>query len=919
MIDLNKKSRHWTAFLLAFGIGLIVFIPLALYNGGIFVYYGDYNSQQIPFYWHVHEAVRNGQWGWDWLTDLGANFIGSYSFYELFSPFFWLTVPFPVKMVPYMMAPLLALKTGCAALTSYFYLQRFTKNNWTTVAGSLLYAFSGFTTYNIFYNHFHEPIVFFPLLLIGLEDLLVDNKKGRLLFAVAINAIVNYWFFIMEAIFVVIYFFVRMTCWKLTWKQYLSKLVSVAVEAVLGLMIAMAVIVPSVLAIAGNPRTSFVDSLPNGYGALVYGYSQRPAAIFTSFFLPPEKVSSPNVWSKAEGKWSSIAAWLPMVSMSGVIGVWLSARKNWLKRLTIMLAVMAMIPGLNAVFIMLNNTFYTRWFYMFVLVMIAATVIAIENTSIDLRRGLKWTMIITMVIVLGVGLIPVWENGKLKSIGAMARPLEFWIWAIVAVAGLIVFAVLCKRLRGTDKMGRVLTIALAIFCAIYVPGYMWITKGLENKERDDWFLDHTVRLQEQMKLPAEGYYRTDVFKSGSNYHMIWGMPPLTTFNSIVPASIMEFYPAIGVERYVNSLPDEEVYGIRGFLSVQFVLRKTNAGEPPMEGYTLTQTLNDYNVYRNENYIPMGYMYDYYLTEDEFYQIPEDKRHLALVRAMILNEEQEKKYHLTLRHIKVPKKTTLIYKYYVEDCNARKEMTGQRFEITDTGFRSIVDSPKENLMFFSVPYDEGWSAKVNGVPTEIERVNVSFMAVPIGEGVSEIVFTYKTPGLKLGIAISLVGIGGAVIYLTLVIMQKKRKTVSEGVGGAADNVDAIKVAPKWPKLPPNYLDERQCVPHGFMENLPFIRDLVDQKFAELEARQKEQTPATMNDEDGESEQSRVDGVSSAVPTLESIEQLKRTHDALCFMKVDYGDTAVSADVSDAGASDVPNVPIEDSDSTYDSNA
>ena len=50
-------------------------------NKGYFFFYGDFNVQQIPFYKLAHEAVRSGSLFWNWYTDLGANFIGSYSFY----------------------------------------------------------------------------------------------------------------------------------------------------------------------------------------------------------------------------------------------------------------------------------------------------------------------------------------------------------------------------------------------------------------------------------------------------------------------------------------------------------------------------------------------------------------------------------------------------------------------------------------------------------------------------------------------------------------------------------------------------------------------------------------------------------------------------------------------------------------------
>ena len=161
----RRERWHLKAFLLGFGVSVIFFLPFILYDQGYFLYYGDFNVQQVPFYQMIHDAIRSGNFFWSWTTDLGANTIGSYTFYLLGSPFFWLTLPFPSHAVPYLMGPLLMLKMGCASLTAYLYLKRYVRNQNTALIGAMLYAFSGYSIYNIFFNHFHEAIIFFPLLL----------------------------------------------------------------------------------------------------------------------------------------------------------------------------------------------------------------------------------------------------------------------------------------------------------------------------------------------------------------------------------------------------------------------------------------------------------------------------------------------------------------------------------------------------------------------------------------------------------------------------------------------------------------------------------------------------------------------------------------------------------------------------------
>lgn len=95
--------------------------------------------------------------GWNHLTDLGVNFIGSYSFYLLGSPFFWLTIPFPGEWLQYLMGPLFILKFGCASLSGYIYLHRYAKNPNTALLASLLYAFSATPSTTSFSIIFTKP------------------------------------------------------------------------------------------------------------------------------------------------------------------------------------------------------------------------------------------------------------------------------------------------------------------------------------------------------------------------------------------------------------------------------------------------------------------------------------------------------------------------------------------------------------------------------------------------------------------------------------------------------------------------------------------------------------------------------------------------------------------------------------------
>ena len=61
--DSTPKEKYLLLFAVAFIGMMISFIPSMIVNQGIFLYYGDVNSQQMMFYQHCHDAVRSGNIG----------------------------------------------------------------------------------------------------------------------------------------------------------------------------------------------------------------------------------------------------------------------------------------------------------------------------------------------------------------------------------------------------------------------------------------------------------------------------------------------------------------------------------------------------------------------------------------------------------------------------------------------------------------------------------------------------------------------------------------------------------------------------------------------------------------------------------------------------------------------------------------
>ena len=784
-----QKEKKLSTFIIALFCAAALFVPYMILDEGYFIFYGDFNVQQIPFYQTCHEAIKSGNISWSWLTDLGSNFIGSYSFYLLGSPFFWLTIPFSNWFVPYLMGPLLILKFACAALTAYLYIRRFTKTAEAARLGGLLYAFSGFSIYNIFFNHFHEAIIFLPLLLLAFEMLITENKRGVFALAVALCAVSNYFFFFGMAVFTVIYFFVRLSTGAI--KVKFSRFAAIVLEAVLGVGIACALLLPAVFAIVDNSR---VSNTQLGWNAIMYGKEQIYLNVIQCFFFPPDIPARPVFFPGAEVKWSSLGGWLPVFSMVGVFAWFTSRKKSWLKRIIGICAFMAMVPVLNSAFYAFNSSYYARWFYMPILMMSLATVMLTEDRSADWSSGFKWVFGITAAMALVIGFFPQKdENGDIiyglytQSSDNMYT-LRFWIACLIAIVSLLILYLILGLLRkNRTAFYKTATVCVCIVSVIY--GNVFISQGRSHSyAQKEVVIDQLI--EGEVGLENSDQYRVDTYSGVDNTSMFLGLPGINAFHSVVPASIMEFYKYVGEKRDVGSRPEVDNYALRPLLSVKYVLNRTGGesfvnenGETKMPGYTYVNTDGGYYIYKNDNYIPYGFSYDYYMSKDFCDSYNEENRAGLMLKGILLSNEQIEKYGYMMTDLNevvnettdgYQDKTTLSFseEAYSYDCAKLADTAAYSFETDNSGFTAKVTRNKESLVFFSVPFDEGWTATVNGKEAEIEKVNVGFMAVKVPEGASTIRFDYATPGLKAGIVISGGSLAILLIYILLFTAYKK---------------------------------------------------------------------------------------------------------------------------------------------------
>lgn len=791
----SEKKYYQKSFFYALIMAAALFLPFVIIDGGYFIFYGDYNAQQIPFFKHCVEAVHNGTLGWDWSTDLGANFFGSYTYYTLGSPFFWFMTLFPASFSPYLMAPLLCVKFGLISLFAFTFIRRFVAKPHSALIGGLLFAFSSFNLYNVFFQ-FQDAFMYFPLLLVGLEEFVVNKRRGLFALVVAANCLANYFFFIGECVFLAVYFIIRCAMDK-RFRVSLKEFLQLAAESVIGVLIAGILFVPSIYQVLDVPRST---NILKNWNFLFYSNEQRYGLLLESFFFPPEVAARNNMFTEANAKWSSVALYLPLFSMAGVIAFIKGAKKHWARTLLFVCLFMAFIPGLNAAFTLFNDNYYTRWFYMPELFCCLATVYTIEREEFDLRFGNKFCAGAVAVMSVLALLAPFTKkikdvNGKETEVilprFLVSMDLTVYVQIFIAAASIICLSIIIKTRKTSSAPFFTKTVTASVIAGSMILGYYFIGVGrLIGPELGRY----NQMASAEFEIDDPDFYRIEGVNETNNFNMFTESSSLKSFTSIIPGSTFDLYKALGISRSVNSAPDYSYYAFRALTRVKYLMipkdmnaTKRSDALDDLEIYQYFDTQGEYDLYKTDYALPMGFAYDtYFPLESVKGANYADK---LMVRSVFLTDEQIDKYGDILEK----DRTDFVYSksQFLLDAKNKIKNGVIQFSVTKEGFTAKTRYQSEKLVCFSVPYCEGWSAEINGEPAEVDKINGGLCGIRVPEGLCEITFKYRTPGLTLGIFCSIAGIVFLALYIVIFRVIRREKPLPCAHLYAVERIDGVK--------------------------------------------------------------------------------------------------------------------------------
>lgn len=96
--------------------------------------------------------------------------------------------------------------------------------------------------------------------------------------------------------------------------------------------------------------------------------------------------------------------------------------------------------------------------------------------------------------------------------------------------------------------------------------------------------------------------------------------------------------------------------------------------------------------------------------------------------------------------------------------------------SDSHISGTISADSDSFAFFAIPYEQGWSAVLDGEPVELVRADYGFTGFYVSAGEHTFTLTYDLPGLKTGGAASLICLAAAAA-LTVLSKRKRLKAAS----------------------------------------------------------------------------------------------------------------------------------------------
>ncbi len=572
---------------------------------------------------------------WDMSLGYGADILSTLNYYAIGDPLNLLYGFVSPKNTETMYNFMIVLRMYLAGITFIMYARKMKKRSYGTVIGALVYVFSGFC-FRLGLRHpfFINPMIYFPLLCLGIEKIYQRERPYVFIFAVCVSAMSNYYFLYMLTIFAVIYAWIRFYKYseENKIKTFFLTILKFGMYYTLGIAMAAVILLPSVIGFLGNGRYG------NGvdWKSLIV-YPGKYYLLFIENFIGYGNMGS-----------NTNAGYLPIVGIVVLFTLFSQRMKHKKYRAAFIASIIALIlPIFGYAF---NGFSYANNRWAFALSFIVALLTAEMYPRLFVMSKRQQIGIGAGIIIYTVFCIIVNASGEeiLKNKGIMA--------ACGLIAVFYILLLIFQRL-GYDTQKRIVRVSMAILLLISVgvhgyyrfdpKEYAYTQEFMDQGQAYRTLKEDNIRMLSKANDPsvyrvhAEGYrYK--------NYGLINHLNTISGYYSITAKCVTDTikgYDTLGMQYADKYKGVDQRLGLLSLAGVKYITVAHNSqvakdvsskGDVPY-GVEKQSKKGNITLYKNKYALPFAYAYDSYMTEQQYEQLNGIGKEQAMLAQIILNQ------------------------------------------------------------------------------------------------------------------------------------------------------------------------------------------------------------------------------------------------------------------------------------------
>lgn len=746
----------------------------------------------------MDKLKHGGSLSYSWNIGMGSNFVALYAYY-LASPINWLVALIPQNLVIEFMTYMVVLKIGLSGLSFCWYLSRHFKTRDLGISFfAIFYALSAYMAAYSWNIMWLDCLILAPLVILGLEQLVKEGKCLLYCLALALSILSNYYISIMMCIFMVLYF-IALLVMESDRRLFLKRCANFVIYSFLAGGLAACLLVPVFFALqlTASGNVNIPKTLTSYFSCF-----EMLARHFVNVEVEIGLDHHPNIYCGV-----GILMLLPLYMANSKI----SLREKTVKG--ILLFVMLIGFSLNLPNFVWHgfhfpNSLPARQSFLYIILILTMCYEAYRKLEANTRAQFSGSFWGVVAFIFLCEVIITEETFSFKIyyvtllfVGLYALLLYYHKNRKAYAPALAILAVALIAIEAS--MNTAITSVTTVSRSSYLENQNSFRALASSIEQEDTSLFRMEKEPRKTKNDAAlaGYHSASLFSSTANSHLTdlykaLGLEGNTNAYSFTGAT--PFVSALFGVKYTLSTDqlDSELYTLRktdgnvnlyenrfslpiGFLLPSDMEKRWNyqAASPAVCQNTFAGAAGCDNIL-----IPVvdtsSSIGEYTLTipETGFYYIDVTNSSIKNVtlstgditkdfsnvnRGFFLDlgkleagtfvslttEQDDQNFTAEAYRLDLTQLETLV------DTLGKTPFIADHY--TDTSVTGRITAPYDGLLYTSIPYEKGWTVKVDNVETEPVVFADTMLAIPVTAGAHSIELSYRPDGLLLGVMISVV--------------------------------------------------------------------------------------------------------------------------------------------------------------------